>query len=268
MGYEARHEANAILKSSRNHQPVQQQHQGIRKSSYDFSSALESDDQHSESSHSHNDNQFMAQIPKAVYMMPSQYLLYDHNERFLYIVTNTLSLSNDSQEAQQRASTSSKQLFQQVQQLLTDFEHKSNDSPLIHSPLTVNDSIHHQSQHPTLNASYLRSFKTKREYRESIQKALDYISEGETYEVCLTNQFFGDWDEQKSPFEVYKALRQNNPAPYSSYIHYNPRRLYSNTNARLIDDKYLDWCPHNGISVCCSSPERFLKIDHVRLINS
>eukprot|EP01063_Lacrimia_lanifica_P013657 TRINITY_DN20284_c0_g1_i1.p1 TRINITY_DN20284_c0_g1~~TRINITY_DN20284_c0_g1_i1.p1 ORF type:complete len:792 (+),score=244.56 TRINITY_DN20284_c0_g1_i1:123-2498(+) len=77
----------------------------------------------------------------------------------------------------------------------------------------------------------------KAEYIGSIVRCQDLILEGETYEVCLTNEFEADVQIDDS-LSFYSKLRVINGAPYGGYV-------------RVAG--YGD--------VCSSSPERFLKIN-------
>jgi para-aminobenzoate synthetase len=76
-----------------------------------------------------------------------------------------------------------------------------------------------------------RSYET---YIEDINRCKDYLTEGETYEVCLTNKL---WTYASvEPLRLYRVLRHINPAPFSAFLR--------------LDDA----------AVASSSPERFLKI--------
>jgi para-aminobenzoate synthetase len=78
------------------------------------------------------------------------------------------------------------------------------------------------------------------DYLRLIEACRLRIAAGESYEICLTNQL--RVETNASPLAYYEALRKLNPAPYSAYLH--------------LDDI------HSGkISIACSSPERFLRID-------
>lgn len=80
------------------------------------------------------------------------------------------------------------------------------------------------------------------EYRQLIRRAQQLIREGETYEVCLTNQITGTCT--LDPLATYLALRSISPAPYSAFL--------------KID----------SLAVLCSSPELFLKVSEDGAVHS
>jgi para-aminobenzoate synthetase len=80
------------------------------------------------------------------------------------------------------------------------------------------------------------------DYLRLIAACQDRIAEGESYEICLTNQLRVATDA--SPLAYYEALRNQNPAPHSAFLHF--------------DD----------IDVACSSPERFLRVTADGLVES
>jgi para-aminobenzoate synthetase len=79
-------------------------------------------------------------------------------------------------------------------------------------------------------------------YRDLILRCQHEILQGETYEVCLTNQLVGEG--RVSPLEIYRVLRRHNPAPYSAYLRIG------------------------GCAVLCASPELFLHISGTRDVES
>ncbi|CAI9091064.1 OLC1v1025984C1 [Oldenlandia corymbosa var. corymbosa] len=92
------------------------------------------------------------------------------------------------------------------------------------------------AKHP-LNLGFSAQ-KSKEQYIEDVYKCQKFIKDGESYELCLTSQLkkkIGEMD----PFGLYLNLRENNPAPYAAWLNFSKQNL----------------------SICCSSPERFLRLD-------
>jgi para-aminobenzoate synthetase len=79
-------------------------------------------------------------------------------------------------------------------------------------------------------------------YLANIAACLREIVEGETYEVCLTTELHSNG--RIDPLAAYRALRTRNPAPHAALL-------------RLGD-----------VSVLSSSPERFLRVDRERIVES
>jgi para-aminobenzoate synthetase len=72
------------------------------------------------------------------------------------------------------------------------------------------------------------------QYLEDIETCLQHLRNGDSYELCLTNQL--ELDLEVDPLDLYRALRRANPAPFAAYL-------------RLGD-----------LAVLSSSPERFLRV--------
>jgi para-aminobenzoate synthetase len=79
-------------------------------------------------------------------------------------------------------------------------------------------------------------------YEADIEECRRQLTRGESYEICLTNKLHVPFAEEDAAF--YRRLRRVNPAPYSAFLR--------------VDD----------IAVFCSSPERFLKIERDRQVQS
>lgn len=80
--------------------------------------------------------------------------------------------------------------------------------------------------------------KSRTTYINDINECKRYIGDGESYEVCLTTQLRRETKDLDT-LGLYLTLRKENPAPYASWLHFGKN------------------CPQ----ICCSSPERFLRLD-------
>ena len=64
--------------------------------------------------------------------------------------------------------------------------------------------------------SDFRYLFSKDEYCDMVQKAKDYITEGDIFQVVLSNRI--EADIEGSLFDVYRVLRTTNPSPYMFYF--------------------------------------------------
>jgi para-aminobenzoate synthetase len=80
------------------------------------------------------------------------------------------------------------------------------------------------------------------QYIGRIREAQELIRDGESYEICLTNQIVTD--RRVDPLTLYNTLRSINPAPYAAFLNFP------------------------GLSIMSSSPERFLMIDRAGRIEA
>ncbi|MDE1480176.1 aminodeoxychorismate synthase component I [Xenorhabdus bovienii] len=84
--------------------------------------------------------------------------------------------------------------------------------------------------------------ESQEEYINKIEKILQYIKDGESYEVCLTNK--AKMYPTIPPFDAYKRMRHISPVPYGAYLS----------------------C--GNFHILSASPETFLSIDSTRNIES
>ncbi|MBW7967151.1 aminodeoxychorismate synthase component I [Bradyrhizobium sp. BR 10261] len=81
------------------------------------------------------------------------------------------------------------------------------------------------------------------EYRFLIERCKEAIRDGESYEICLTNQITAP-ASQLDDLTTYLALRSINPAPFSAFLRFG------------------------DTSVLCSSPERFIRCSSDGMVQS
>jgi para-aminobenzoate synthetase len=84
------------------------------------------------------------------------------------------------------------------------------------------------------------SGRGRERYLADIAKSQAELLAGESYEVCLTDQF--STDASPEPFELYRQLRRANPSPFSALLHFGENAIVS------------------------SSPERFISVDRQRQV--
>ncbi|HLO83910.1 MAG TPA: aminodeoxychorismate synthase component I [Nostocaceae cyanobacterium] len=151
----------------------------------------------------------ISELPDAVFILADKIIVFDHQERNTYLLHLT-----------------HQQEIAQAQAWLESTAEKLQKLP--HLPPILPIDNHHQSVIFRLNRS-------QEDYTDDIQKCLKEIHEGESYQVCLTNQLYTNTTPE--PLDFYRHLRRINPAPYSAFFRFS------------------------NFAVACSSPERFLSID-------
>jgi len=147
-------------------------------------------------------------FPDALFLFADRLIAIDHQEKTLYLLC--LVESGEKQEAET--------WFAEIQAKLKDL-----------APLP--DIRSERGREPII----FQLSRSSQTYRENIAQCLQEIHEGETYQVCLTNQL--KTETTPDPFAFYRTLRRINPAPYAAFLKFGE------------------------IAIACSSPERFLKID-------
>lgn len=157
-------------------------------------------------------------IPLSVFFQPTQYLVYDHSTTSVFIVSEGKS-----------ATIVPAELTKIKGEMLELFEKRL--------PLVIDKKI--VGNYREQEDRCLTARKTREQYKKDVSACKDYITAGESYEICMTIQFTSKCN--LSAFDVYSALRKNNPAPYSCLMQYRSRA-----------------CEY---AICCSSPERYLRID-------
>ena len=86
-------------------------------------------------------------------------------------------------------------------------------------------------------------------YKADVRTCMEHIAAGDTYEVCLTTALERPQGGLQ-PFELYAKLRCGNPAPYAAFM------------------RVGGGATKEDLAVCCSSPERFLRVDKHRRVEA
>jgi len=81
-------------------------------------------------------------------------------------------------------------------------------------------------------AGTLRGGFTHEEYVTAVEKARQYIIAGDIFEVNLSQRF--ETDLTLSPYELYRRLRQINPAPFACYLGFDEAQIVSASPERFL----------------------------------
>ena len=88
----------------------------------------------------------------------------------------------------------------------------------------------------------VRAHSDRAAYTAAVARCRDHILAGDVFEVCLTHRL--EADLPAAPWRLYEVLRAGNPAPFAAYI------------------------DAAGVQVVSASPERFLRLDRDRRVES
>ncbi|MDU8998723.1 aminodeoxychorismate synthase component I [Streptomyces mirabilis] len=144
--------------------------------------------------------------PDASMIFADRALVFDHQERVLHL----LALSR------------------------IDSEHDATDWLEVTAGRLSTFEPSSEPEQPTEGVEQLLLRHSRSEYLDLIAECQQAIASGESYEICLTNMISAP--AHLSPWDAYRALRKQNPAPYAAYI--------------AIGD----------VAVLSASPERFLSV--------
>lgn len=157
---------------------------------------------------------YESELPTIFLLFVTRFLAIDHQENLLYLVY----VDYPDQEA------AAHDWFEEI---MSNLRQKL--------PLNSDNASPVQGKSKSNHSAHFYLDRSQATYLQDIEFCLDKIRQGETYEVCLTNQIYSP--DRPDPWSFYKHLRQRNPAPYACFL------------------------KTPNFAIVCSSPERFLKID-------
>ena len=153
---------------------------------------------------------YPSRIPDAAFIFADRLIAFDHLEAATYVLCLT---DRAGAEAGER--------------WVDDVSRRLDALP----PLPPLDIAEDGSSESAVEFRLSRDHET---YIDDIERVRDYLREGESYEVCLTNKVWTD--AAVDPLRLYRTLRHINPAPFSALLRFG------------------------DVAIASSSPERFLKV--------
>lgn len=89
--------------------------------------------------------------------------------------------------------------------------------------------------------------RSHQQYLEDIATCKQRLTEGETYEICLTNKISAEVAAE--PLALYRTLRRVNPAPFSAYLRFGSSAVLSSSPERFLSvgrDRWVEAKPIKG----------------------
>ncbi len=157
-------------------------------------------------------NRHTSNAPDAQFIFVDRALVYDHAHETLYLLA--LTESEHQASAELWFSETEQKIKASQSQKRADLSKTKNDQKSLALPVLERNGS---------------------DYIQDIDQCLNYIHQGESYEICLTNRIA--IERKIDPLSYYLTLREINPAPYAAFL-------------RL-----------GELAIVSASIERFLKID-------
>ncbi|MCB2355733.1 anthranilate synthase component I [Clostridium estertheticum] len=96
------------------------------------------------------------------------------------------------------------------------------------------ENVHHKLIENSQNKELISNYK-KEDFCKLVDKAKDYITSGDIFQVVLSQRF--KVKNSIDPFEVYRKLRRSNPSPYMFYIDFEDFKLAGASPESLVKVK-------------------------------
>ncbi|MDT8318702.1 MAG: anthranilate synthase component I [bacterium] len=129
-------------------------------------------------------------LPDALLMITDTIIIFDNVNQKIKVVSNAYTEGKDAEQAYKDA-------VDRIEAMITR----------IKAPLPAAKTCISAPQEKEISSNF-----TKNGFKEIVEKARDYIRNGDIFQVVLSQRF--EVENQEDPFEVYRAIRSLNPSPY------------------------------------------------------
>lgn len=180
-------------------------------------------------------NKAKSSTPDACFFFVDNLVVVDHNNGDVYILSLHAEHSSSNGNGVCSNTTHTPWLLETEKRLLGMIA-TAPGAPINGKSLTGSSNVNTQS---------FVVEKSKDQYIKDVRSCLDYIRDGESYELCLTTRMRRGI-EYINALQLYLKLRKQNPAPYAAWLNFSSENL----------------------SICCSSPERFLRLDRNAILEA
>ena len=149
-------------------------------------------------------------IPDVRMIRPKNLVIYDNQKKKIYFIENIY------------AETKIKNYFEKYQSILRKFKTYED-----YSNIKLPIKFTYQK-----NKNQIKSNISKKQFKDYVKKAKEYISKGDVFQVVLSQRF--EKKINKSPLEIYNYLRLSNPSPFMFYFNFEDFKIIGSSPEILV----------------------------------
>ncbi|CAG8499702.1 22178_t:CDS:10 [Cetraspora pellucida] len=188
-----------------------------------------------------SDHSFACNSPDAAFVFATQAIIFDHIEKRMWVTGLVrddcdVSASLNSIDVGELCSITGFSYSDFLSWVMSTEKKLCNINA---EPHVVSINNNYKPSSTTIQPPFVPDMMSD-SYIKAIEKSLQYIYEGQCYEICLTTQIRTSLQNRLSDIcELYQRIRLDNPAPFSAFLYF----------------------PTEDVAVLSSSPEKFIQIN-------
>jgi anthranilate synthase component 1 len=149
-------------------------------------------------------------IPDVRLIRPQNLVIYDNLKKKIYFIENIY------------AETKIKNYFEKYQAIKRNFETYED-----YSNIKLPTKFTYQK-----NKNKIKSNVSKKQFKDYVKKAKEYIAKGDVFQVVLSQRF--ERKINKTPLEIYNHLRLSNPSPFMFYFNFEDFKIIGSSPEILV----------------------------------
>jgi anthranilate synthase component 1 len=139
-------------------------------------------------------------IPESILTRPTVLAIFDNVKNMICLVAPVYEHAKNSKKSAQDVFKAANERIENEIESLESAETQPQNASNLSTPLTV------------------QSNTTEKQYKDSVNKSIDYIHQGEIFQVVLSQRFAVDFD--LPAFDLYRSLRRLNPSPFMFHLQF------------------------------------------------
>ena len=154
-------------------------------------------------------NEDQMHVPTIRFNFYARYICYDHFTHKVYVIDNIL--EDDTRKYEE--------IIEDQKQYINSLLYKATITDVYEEKKDIKFKFN----------------TTKEEYIENVKKAKEHILAGDIFQVVLSQRM--TCETEKSYFEIYRRLREENPSPYMYLIDYDDYQVIGSSPESLVSVK-------------------------------